>query len=569
MKNSKKILLFLIVLLLAGFATAQQQQQQSAPSEPSTTSAKPVQSTPLPISLLDAAYVDIRNGFSVRPPLGSQLATSEKILVNSPTTDKDDTPDNNDTVKKTDAPESTDTPDSTGITDGNLPNLIAGWDLLKFPESKELVRFHHASTQRTLVVYLLAAKRKSDIEKVLQARLDFWKKFSKNAQVQSQTNTQIKDQSAALLTVNWLGDPSQPPQQIVRETIIQAENKRFFLLALIEANPDQTVKPSIQALAAALIRNFTCFGKTEESRRWLEARKNAQAALENLKFSQAKLILCPPASFRILRDAKDIGFYLTSQSLDDQAEKSTISLKYAAFVNNSIDAQRLLRLLGWARSATSQTDENPPPAGSYSFNAEFILNNSLRSENFSCKFINLDNRQFGHTETGSFINSKLNVQRFDDPQNPDKVFSESLKADERLFLTSALAQLLPRMMTYKINDEFVFQLYNNRSVRYHFLHVAGISSLNVAASNKSTDSPNNGTETPTNQNSDNQKTQEIKTYRLVSQTGPDGPIVETWIDEKGNLLKLQANNGLTLLRCTTEKINELWPEAAQKTSLNN
>ena len=490
------------------------------------------------------------------------MATSDESLDNSPTSDNDDAPDNDDTVKKTDAPESTDTPESTGTTDGNLPNLIAGWNLLKFPESKELVRFHHAPAQRTLVVCLLAAKRKSDIEKVLQDRMDFWKKFSQNAQVQSQTNTQIKDQPAALLTVNWLPDPSQPPQQIVRETIIQAENKRFFLLALIDAKPDQPLKPSIQALAAALIRNFNCFGKTEESRRWLEARKNAQAALENLKFSQAKLILSPPTSFRILRDAKDIGFYLTSQSLVDQAEKSTISLKCAAFVNNSIDAQCLLRLLGWARSATSHTEENPPPAGSYSFNAEFNLNNSLRSENFSCKFINLDNRQFGHTETGSFINSKLNVQRFDDPQNPDKVFPESLKADERLFLTSALAQLLPRMMTYKINDEFVFQLYNNRSVRYHFLHVAGISSLNVTTANKSTD-------TPSDQNFDNQKTQEIKTYRLVSQTGPDGPIVETWIDEKGNLLKLHANNGLTLLRCTTEKINELWPEAAQKITLDN
>ncbi len=557
MKIYKKILLILIVLLLAGFAVAQ---EQSTPSKPSTPSAQSTQPTPLPISLLDTAYINIRNGFSVRPPLGSQLATSEENLDNSPTPDNGNDDDADDTAEKTDAPESTVT------TDGNLPNLIAGWNLLKFPESKELVRFHHAAAQRTLVVCLLAAKRKSDIEKVLQARLDFWQKFSQNAQVQSQTNTRIKDQPAALLTIKWQPDPSQPLHQIVRETIIQAEDKRFFLLALIEANPDQAVKPSIQALSAAVIRNFTCFGKTEEGRRWLEARKNAQAALENLKFSQAKLILSTPASYRILRDSKDIGFYQIGESLNNQSDNSTITIKSAAFVNNSADAQLLLRLLGWARSATSQTDENPLPAGTYSFNAEFTLKKSLKHENFSCKFINLDNRQFGHTETGSFINAKLDVQRFDDPQNPDKVFTESLKADERLFLTSTLAQLLTRMISYKLNDEFVFQLYSNRSVRYHFLHVAGTSSLNVAAANKSTDAPAKETDTPTEKKAAPQK---IRTYHLISQTGPDGPVVETWIDEKGNLLKLHANNGLTLLRCTTEKINQLWPEAAQKTSLDN
>lgn len=468
--------------------------------------------------ILSLEYVDIRNGFSLRPPRSSK-PSSNHISFITPQTEK---------------------------TDQLEPDLM-NWDSLKMPPSKELVRFvptDNNAQPGELKVCLLVVKKNMSIEQMLQARLSFWHKYPEQATVQKKQTAIFNNRPAAEFRVIWKSTNKNKKRasRIYREVLIQNENDRYFMLVL--TSPDGTTGDQSvgNTLMEAISRNFHCLGKSEEDRRWTQAGKQAQQLLSELKPELLKQHTATEKIwYQLIRSGKDIGFFMVNQTWQGDGDAENLKIQFNAFAGNAEDGNIFAYTQGWQAALPTDKRTVKLPAGPVFLRGEIILENNLRNERFDHQFTGLKVAQPGYREQGQWKADALTIKRYDTPRQKDKSITEKLDVKNDIYLPRSLVLLLPCLLEREIGREYVFMVYYNRALCYYSLRIAATVPLMVGD-------------------------KEITATYLIGQAGTQGPIIEFWLDEKGCVVR-RRSCGIVMEQTTEEKIKQLWPNEIKKAKM--
>lgn len=493
--------------------TAQQQPRQEAVEPSSETQAKITKP-----EILSLEYVDIRNGFSLRPPRSSE-PSSNHISFISPQTEK---------------------PDQV------WPNLM-NWDALKIPPSKELVRFVPTDINvqaSELRIFLLVVKKNISIEQMLQTRLGFWQKYPEQAAVRKKQTAIFNNHPAAEFTVIWKSGKKnkEHTSRIYREVLIQNENDRYFMLVLI--SPDGTAGDfsAGKTLMETIARNFHCLGKTEEDRRWTQAGKQAQQLIGKLKPELLKQHTPTDKNwYRLTRSGKDIGFFMVSRTWQDADNVENLKIQFNGFAGNIEDGNIFAYSQGWQAVLPTDRGTEKLPAGPVFLRGEIILENNLRNERLDHQFTGPKDTQPGYREQCRWKADTLTIEKYATPRQGDKSITEKLDVKNDIYLPRSLVLLLPCLLEREIGREYVFMVYYNRALCYYSLRMAATVPITVGD-------------------------KQITTTYMIGQAGTQGPIIEFWLDEKGHIIR-RRSCGIVMEQTTEEKIKQLWPNETKKAKL--
>ncbi|GEM_PF-2276040 len=488
----------------------------------------------LPPNILDAAYVDIRHGFSIRPPVGSQIVPRQSACAPLPLEER--------------SSEELPAGQPHNVLIGPDIPILANWQAVRVPESKELIRFHNAPKNLTLSLCLLVCRQRTDVQAMLDARRAYWAHFPQQASIQQLECDTINSAPAVRAAIAYqppLHEPNLPADPyVLHESLIQKEDNRFYLLAMACPARAPADPPDYNTLMDAVARTFVSFDRKEQPRRWRQARRRAEQALADAPFDRLKLLLQDQLYFRITAQGRNIGFRCLGETLLTGEAAPALRISEHTCLRGGPDAARFITGLGWSRSLAGAALPCLDGSVSLDLQAQFSLASDLKKHDFQVQIsTSADQAPFAH-ETATGEAGTLHVTYFEDPNDPEKSRSIQAKTDEALFTPWALAYLLGRACDLRVNDEFLFQTYSNHALRWRTLRVAAQTDLTI------TD------ETPSGDNSP-AKTVSVPVFYLVEQTGADGPITETWIDQKGTVLK-QRIEGITLLRSTAEELTGLY-----------
>ena len=506
----------LLHLIVQGVAAQPPRQEAVKPS--SEAQASGTQAQIIKPEILSLEYVDIRNGFSLRPPCLSE-PSSNHISFISPQTEK---------------------PDQA------WPNLM-NWDALKMPPSKELVRFVPTDINvqaSELRVCLLVVKKNLSIEQMLQTRLGYWQKYPEQATVQKKQTAIFNNHPAAEFTVIWksTNKNKKHTSRIYREVLIQNENDRYFMLVLI--SPDGTAGDfsAGETLMETIARNFHCLGKTEEDRRWTQAGKQAQQILDKLKPELLKQYMATGKIwYRLTRFGKDIGFFAISRTWQDTGKAENLKIQFYGSVGNAEDRSIFAHSQGWQAVLPTDRGTAKLPAEAVFLQGEIVLENNLRNERFDYQFTGPKDAQPDYREQGQWKADTLTIERYDTPRQGDKLIAEKLDVKNDIYLPQSLVSLLPCLLEREIGREYVFMVYYNRALCYYSLRMAATVPITVGD-------------------------KQITTTYLIGQAGTQGPIIEFWLDEKGHVVR-RRSCGVVMEQTTEEKIKQLWPNETKKAKI--
>jgi len=486
--------------------------------------------------MLGSAYVDIRIGFAVRPPFGCEIGSFNGAQSYSPETPPDQ------------------------------PGGIAEWELLKFPESKTLVQFVDQEKRQLFTVFQLVTKQPRDIDSILAERQNFWKKYPSQATLHTSQSETLNDRPTALLVLGWQPNSDDPNQMRIYEGLIQQEKDRYFLLSLVQTPQEDSSESLDEMLINSVMRNFECMSRQEQRLRWEQGRKRAELFLAGLEFSHLEKQLEEEVWFRLLKEGKDVGYLqkkgqrigLDSAGANDQQmpEKpaAELVLEIMGYAQEPEDAVRLARMLdcgqnltngnGDSETAIQQSAQQMNQTKIIEVKVKNRLTDKLDQEFFESQCSAAQDQ--GYRETGEWHEVMLKANRYDDLKNPDQGITEIQDVNPRLYLPGVARHLLGGLIASEPGSEYVFIRYSNRAIRYFVLRVVGRRDLESEV------------ETKTESGQIEITRQEISCLYLIAQAGAEGPIVETWLDNEGKVLK-QRFEGLTLLRTTGESIRKLWP----------
>jgi hypothetical protein len=516
MKKFYKTIMITVVLIgSAAFGDAPSAETGSANVKP----------TSLPQNVLGRAYVDIRYGFSLRPPYGAQLSRVQ-------------------TAWET-------------VTQKQPSGEAEESELLRLPESKELVRFHQEASQTTLAVnWMVIKQRDFTIDKMREIREQYWQKFPTQATLQQSQTDSHNGLASAFVSVTWKTSETDAVPLLIQETLIQCEPSRFFMLALTRPVQDKSDRDAAEKLMAAVVKNFEYFDKKQQEQRRRDARLLAQKWLGALSFKSIKDTLTPQRWFRIRNQQEDIGFLRITEQLETVQEKTVIEFRCDSVLAENSLSEKYIQWRGYAKGlAQTDTPENNT-WDSIWLQEEYHIAGDVKAEQFLAALTDRKHPRKCYREQGDWKPGNLTVTRFDDPDDKQKSFTETLKVNDKFFLSGGVDGLLYRLLPVQSGEEYLFLRYTNRALRFYSLRVAGRETLTITttpASEKKNDS-----ETP------QEKETKIPTTYLVGQVGLDGAIVETWIDKTGRIIKIRTNDDLILLSSNLETIQTLWPEQVEQ-----
>jgi len=475
----------------------------------------------LPENLLGTAYVDIRHGFSVRGPFGSQLTGGGG---------------------------------KREFKGWDLPD-ISCWELLRFPESKSLVGFAEKEKQRFLQISLLATRRKLKIAQMLEARRSFWQQYPDRAEINEAHTETINGFPAALLAVSWKGKEKDKGMGTIREALIQTKRNRYFSLTLFAGSKTEQAKNA--SLMDLLVSNFVCFDKKEGDQRWLGARKQAQKLLAKLKFHEVKGVIQAESWYRVLYEQREVGFYRVQEQLVTEQvkgqETSAIKINCYGHINDQGGTRAFADILGWAKGVTGAEAENSW-VGAKRFKGEFILDNQLKGEKFEYQIVDFENPGKGYREEGVWQKGALSIKQYSDMVKAEPTVAEPMDLNDSIYLSQVMGRLLGRVLEAKVGQEYVFLSYSNAALCYHSMRVADRVKLKIADIQKVQS---------TKEKNGQRQIGQIEALYLIGQVGTEGPIIETWLDERGQIVKQRAD-GVVLWRSSKEEIKKLWAGEVEK-----
>lgn len=470
-------------------------------------------------------YVDFRNGFSVVAPCGSVLLDEAPLIQQG-------------AIERPSWPDPTD------------------WELLKCPPSKQLACFALPDKQKDeyLTVYLLATRAEMTIEQMLRARCDYWEKHGRRASPEKKMATTVNDCRTAHLSIGWPSRQKDDDDGILHEALIQSKKDRYYLLMLAGGANEPNGEPSATVRMEKIMAQFNCLGKEVEDRRWRQGRQRGQELLSSLKIDEIKLVLQGQTWYRVSYEGRDVGFYNSNEQFVSDAESRCVEINCRAFLNQHRAVRSFMRMQGWAEPSSEGSSGAEIPVGPIRIRGRFTLEGSLGGEVFEYHINGSEQPDQGYGQKGVWKAGTLELERGDTKER-EKSISETLEVNEKIYLPWVVAELLGRLLKREAGQEYVFIRYTNGALCYHSLRVAAQVELDKS------DFQDDGLVTTQTANNDGPR-QQGATY-MITQMGVHGPIVETWLDEQGRLLKRRAGR-LVMQRTSKETIEQLWPREYEK-----
>lgn len=503
---SFSVLIFVFAVMPAGAGT-----QPAKPADPV-----------LPQNLLGREYVDIANGVSLRPPFGSEIYGGLSREPNQPP---------------------------------SLPGLACRfdqWDAVVIPTSKDLVCFYDSSRRQYLVVSLLAAREKTDIDKLLQARQNFWQKYPNQIAIETVLSDSINNRPLGWLALTWQPQTPEQEKQTIQEVLIQSEKRRFFLLSLIEpAAGTESADPN--QLMDMIARNFKAMDEPEVKRRWQQARKASQDLLSKIDISQISQAVRKKSWYRIQVDGQDKGFRCVTEQIAEESGKKKLTMQAVSFFEPGSAVSAFLQMKGWA----APVNEDAPslldlPTGPSRLEEEYSMPEDLTGEELRIRWTDRENAARGWEKRVVWKDGVLSMDWFSLSRQTEPVLTESMEMKEKIYLPAALASLLGRLMEKEEGREYTFLSLAPQGLGYYIQRVAALEKMEVSQA---------PADQPASNPQDTKNTFEIPVYYVVSRMEPHGKIVETWLDEKGMMLRLRSG-GLVIQHSDEDTIKKIWPEQA-------
>lgn len=429
---------------------------------------------------------------------------------------------------------------------------LGGWEPLKLPASKELVRFVLGDGERAQYaeVNLLAIKRELSLGEMVAARQRYWQKNTTRAIVSADVAGLGKGKSyaqpTAFLTVLWRSDDQGAWQWLIREALIQSEAGRYFLLRLITPTGQEKTDDEPTLEIEQIAERFVCLGETQVRRRWSQGSQRGQALLRRVGSAGFEGNPSEQSCYRVLRGGNEIGFFISSASAAPSADpnvETALTMICSGYVADAEGALALARMLGWGKSARGEAGQLGGWKGPVALSGRIVLRGGRGGETFEFT-VGACGSSRGYREEGAWQRRVLRVKRWDDLTQPDKVIVREFEVKQELYMPWSVWRRLGNVLDGKASDEYVFMHYGNRTL--------GHSAVRVTA------------QTPLPRRGANDKNV-VKVARLsryvVAQMSADGPIVESWFsDEDGGGLIQQRSNGITLRRCAKEGLMKRWAE---------
>lgn len=486
----------------------------------------PEKSKSLSSGLLDVAYVDLTNGFTVRAPAGSMIVP----------TDAADPP--------------------------TLP-LLAEWDQLKHPESKELIRFRQPFSDQHLTITLMVTRKKMTVEKMTEARGEYWQQFDIRATILDVSDDTLYDHPAVVSSIEWQALPEEP-NRVLRETIIQLSKKRYFAI-LHSIAADSMIAPPFSLVAERVASNFQCLSKADIDQRWHQAKKNGKTLLASLESGKIKEHLIPLHWYRILYKGEDAGFHLVEERVQLLPEKQhAFVVRTTGYLDNPKAILPYFEMHGWRVKPTKRASDDTAFARPIQWVSEFSLDGKLHAEQFDVQLTDLTHPDNNLCERGQWRDSTIRVTDCRENSEDDMIGAPleiALSANnQKNYLSRVNTRFVHRFIKNKIGDEYIFVRYINRNIGYFSLRVNA--EIDLKVEDRSADVPGSP------DSSDKSAAKSITAYYSIAQLSSKGPIVEYWTNEKGALLR-QKSGYIELQQSHHQEIRERWPKQMEAMELTD
>jgi hypothetical protein len=461
-----------------------------------------------PQAVLDIPYLDLRSGFSINPPLSSQVSKQSTYLV--PTIDN--------------------------------------WEILKVPPSKTLIKF--GLKNQTLLVFQLTLRQNMTLNQVLTARKNYWGKIGTsdfdNINIVEEALLPHNKRLAASLEIHWQyskpDTTNKNKQFTVCETLIAQTNNRYFLISLI-GSPNNEIRAVSKSIAAS----FIILNQNQVKNRWTHAKKEARILLESIKPTEFEKQLVPVTWYRMLYQGEDVGFHKVVENAVVVDGKTTgYQVNNTDYIVNNAALTAYTKLLGWETTipgySTSPIAMNPPAI----IKSTFVIDNNLIPTNFRISINQLSSNKT-YVETGTYTNTQLTiVNETLKMQDND----ETLPLEEKIIITKKMKQLLlpqthnellGRLISREAGNDYIFIKYMH--------HTLGHYTVRVVANNHPV--PNNPS---------------LRGTYVIGKLNAKGPILEQWLDNNGNPITLRSH-GITLENSTYATIESIWKKQMQEMGL--
>ena len=468
----------------------------------------------------DGTYVDMRSGFSL------ELGADWELYGGCPT----------DEVAQ------------AGSKQGWVD--LAGWEAVKIPASKELVRFGVAAGDRKqyLTVDLLVLKRDLEVGEIVTARRQYWERNPTRVIVTEGPALSARLQTtcgpAGFLTVLWRSEDQVAWQWFIREALIRSERGRYFLLRLVVPagvrRNDNGPEPDIERLTSS----FVCFGEAEVRRRWARAGQNGRDLIKR-RVSVASGQEC----YRVMRGGNEIGFLVVTverKAATGVGPGQVVGTNICGYVADGDGGVKLAGMLGWA-GGPGQMDSGRSSTGPLTLAGEIILDPCLGQETFEFTVASPGNTR-GYGEEGMWQGGRLSLKRWDDVTQRERVIEAELEVKQDLYLPWSAWRGMGKLLDGKGAQEYVVMLYGNRGLGHCTIKSGPQEAASGGAAQKRDEEP-------------------LNTY-VVAQMSADGPVVESWFSGEGTRRLLrQRSDGVTLESCDMSRLEQHWARELQEMNI--
>jgi len=470
----------------------------------------------IPPSVLGAEYVDILNGFSLRPAAGFELNTNFSAE------------------------------DSAGGYREGAYSLTS-WDALKTLSSKPLVGCVEPRTGTELILSVLSPRHPMKIKEMLEGRIGFWKQVQENTQAVSYPEEVVNDRPAGWLEVTIPGSGEGAPARRICEALIQQDPGRYFSLIWSVKGTGVLEFPS--ETNDQVVRNFTSLKEESVKQRWNQARKQAQQLLEAIRPKVVKSELRKDLWFGISYQGQDIGFRRVQQQAWKTEDKKYIEIDW----QDSFLSERGTGYLQSRGLYPVPMDEESAIAWLSRVAAvqgKILLQEDCKSETSELQYRIPDEATSVFQEDIRWSSGTIEVRR--QQRGITDSYLESMKVKDATYLGQGLWELFGRLGELKPNQEFLFNRYHQGQLDYCYIRV-----IRVAAGAGKKD-PKAGSAPAAADQPDGERA----TY-LIAKMGLSGPAVELWMDGEGTLTQWRCN-GFVGARQEEAAIRSRWPAEAER-----
>jgi len=429
--------------------------------------------------------------------------------------------------------------------------VLTSWDVLKTFSSKPLIRFVEPKSGVELIVCILSPRHNMKIKEMLEGRSGFWKLYHEQAQVVSHPEEMVNDRPTGWIEVTIPGSGESDSGRRICEAIIQQDPGRYFsLLWSVKGGAALEFPSEANHLVG---RNLSCPHEDVLKQRWNQARKHAQQFLESIRPKMLKSDLQKDHWFRIAYNGQDVGFHYMRQQAWKTEEKKFIEIDtYDSFSGDV--AMSYLQSLGLYPSAGDDESAQSWISRITTVRGKTILEDNCKSETNEIRYFHGEESSPLFQETTRWSSGQIEITR--QQSGSADSYAETLKVKNSMYLGEGLWNLFGRLGEIKPNQEFLFYHYHHGQLDYCYIRAGTPVASPVRGVHEKE-------EKPASVDSAGAGSEAGQCLYLTAKMGLSGPVMELWIDTKGDVVQWRCN-GFVGIRDVESTIRSRWPAEADR-----